>query len=51
MIYEAIKNNCKLKASNCHVTPFRNRSSFSESICSFNDGLLRATKDFSSHDH
>ena len=35
-------HNHKLKEQSCHVTLLPNRSSFFESICSFNDGLLRA---------
>ena len=45
MIYQAVIHNHKLKEENCHVTSCRNRSSFSESIFSFNDGLLRAIID------
>ena len=33
----------KLKEHNCRATPFWNKSSFFESICSFNNSLLRAT--------
>ena len=55
MIYKVIIHDYRLKEKNCRVTPFRNRSSFFTSICSFNDGLLRAinnaSRHFSSDDH